>query len=111
MSWQGLNLDFTGVVFDGGSFSGGTVSFADAVFSGGQVDFADAVFSGGTVRFDRARFSGGTVGFHYAVFSGGTVDFGGTYAARFPAAKSTSAALATGQPHPHSPGHTRRRQA
>src|SRR5271155_1751763 len=56
VSWQGLNLDFTGVVFDGGNlsrakFSGGEVSFRDAVFSGGLVDFIGAVFSGGRVDF------------------------------------------------------------
>jgi len=39
-SWQGLNLDFTSVVFDGG-------------------DFTLAAFSGGTVRFGGAAFSGG----------------------------------------------------
>src|ERR1700761_7825017 len=50
VSWQSLNLDFTGVVFDGGDFSGaqfsGKVSFSGAVFSGGQVNFDGAVFSG-----------------------------------------------------------------
>jgi hypothetical protein len=35
VSWQGLNLDFTGVVFDGGDFSG-------AAISGGTVDFSGA---------------------------------------------------------------------
>jgi hypothetical protein len=44
VSWQGKSFDFTGVVFDGGSFvgavfSGGTVSFDGAVFSGANVDF------------------------------------------------------------------------
>jgi pentapeptide repeat protein len=56
VSWQGLNFDFTGVVFDGGDFhgaqfSGGTVSFRGAHFSGVVVDFSDAEFSGGTVDF------------------------------------------------------------
>ncbi len=82
VSWQGLNFDFTGVIFDGGDFtgarfSGGTVRFARAEFSGGQVSFVGSRFSGGTVRFDLAVFSGGTVRFGGAVFSGGTVDFGG----------------------------------
>ena len=94
VSWQVLDFDFTGVVFDGGDFTravfsdgpvsfrgaefaGGTVDFHYAVFSGGTVDFGNAVFSGGTARFDGAVFSGGTVDFHYAVFSGGTVSFGG----------------------------------
>lgn len=44
MSWQGLNLDLTGVVFDGGDFRG-------------------AEFTGGEVRFDWAQFTGGTVDF------------------------------------------------
>ena len=35
MSWQGLNFDYTGVVFDGGDFGG-------AQFSGGTVDFSAA---------------------------------------------------------------------
>jgi uncharacterized protein YjbI with pentapeptide repeats len=94
VSWQGLNFDFTGVVFDGGDFSGAkfsdsTVSFAVAEFSGGELDFTGAKFSGGTVSFSGARFSGGTVSFYaaefsdgqvtfnFAKFSGGTVRFGG----------------------------------
>ena len=93
VSWQGLDLDFTGVVFDGGDFggaefSGGMVSFDSAVFAGGQVIFWGAEFSGGmvsfggakfsrgTVIFEGARFSGGKVIFDGARFSGGTVDFG-----------------------------------
>jgi hypothetical protein len=80
VSWQGLNLDFTGAAFDGGDFngavfSGGTVSFNGAVFDGGKVEFGGAVFSGGTVSFDSAEFSGGTVSFDSAEFSGGTVSF------------------------------------
>ncbi len=55
LSWQGLNLDFTGVVFDGG-------------------DFARARFSGGIVRFDGAEFPGGElVNFLATEFSGGEV--------------------------------------
>jgi len=104
VSWQGLNLDFTGAVFDGGSFltaqfsgrrvsferaefsagtvyfigarfSGGTVSFIGARFSGGEVSFDAAEFSAGRVAFDRAEFSGGEVDFDYAMFSAGTVSF------------------------------------
>jgi hypothetical protein len=46
VSWQGLNLDFTGVVLDSGDpsrarFSGGIVRFNGAVFSGGTADFRD----------------------------------------------------------------------
>ncbi len=81
VSWQGLNFDFTGVVFDGGNFygagfSGGEVSFSGAEFSG-EVNFYGAEFSGGTVSFSGAGFSGGTVDFRQAKFSGGTVDFSG----------------------------------
>jgi hypothetical protein len=51
-SWQGLNFDFTGAVFDGGDFS-------YAEFSGGVVSFWHAEFSGGEIiLFDRAKFSG-----------------------------------------------------
>jgi Pentapeptide repeats (9 copies) len=91
VSWQGLNFDFTGVVFDGGNFtaamfSGGAVSFSHAKFSSGAVDFlgaefssrvsfADAEFSGSTVSFSHAKFSGGLVWAADAVFSGGQVDF------------------------------------
>jgi len=93
-SWQRLNLDFTGVVFDGGdfsgamfsagiaqfggaSFSGGEVSFSGAEFSGGAVSFSGAKFSGGAVSFTGAEFSGGAVSFGHAEFSGGAVSFGG----------------------------------
>src|SRR5260221_539830 len=93
VSWQGLDLDFTGVVFDGGDFSGarfaagevyfdgakfsgGTVAFRDAKFSGGMVDFGGAEFSGCRVDFRGATFSGGRVDFVAAEFSGGTVDVG-----------------------------------
>ena len=53
ISWQGLNFDFTSVVFDGGDFRG-------AQFIGGEVDFVGAQFIGGTVDFGRALFSGDT---------------------------------------------------
>ena len=105
VSWEGLDFDFTGVVFDGGDFrfarfsggqvdfrgaefSGGTVSFVGAVLSGGQVNFGGAEFSGSTVHFGavlsgstvifyQAKFSGGTVSFFQTEFSGGQVDFRG----------------------------------
>jgi Pentapeptide repeats (9 copies) len=76
-SWQGLNFDFTGAVFDGGDFAG-------AVFSSGEVSFVGAVFSGGMVDFERAVFSGGTVRFAHAVFTGGTVDFSDAWDWSFP---------------------------
>jgi hypothetical protein len=49
VSWQGLNFDFTGVVFDDGDFS-------EAKFSGGTVNFTDAKFSSGTIDFGDAQF-------------------------------------------------------
>ncbi|MEU9465015.1 pentapeptide repeat-containing protein [Streptomyces sp. NPDC048312] len=93
-SWQGCDLDLTGVTIDGSidfsgaSFSGDRVSFDGAVFSGGTVNFDrasfsrdgvsfdGAVFSGGTVNFVQASFSSGRVFFSRAVFTGGTVNFG-----------------------------------
>ncbi|MEE1931212.1 pentapeptide repeat-containing protein [Streptomyces sp. TRM 70351] len=104
-SWQGHDLDLTGVVFDSGDFSravfcggivnfsgarflhgtidlrgaefrGGTVDFSSATFDGCVVNFSSAKFSGGAVDFSRARFSNtGTVFFDRAVFSGGAVEF------------------------------------
>ena len=81
-SWQRYNLDFHGVVFDGGnfygaSFSGGYVQFIGAEFSRGAVAFGSAMFSGGEVLFNGAHFSGGTVGFSGAGFTGAKVDFSG----------------------------------
>jgi uncharacterized protein YjbI with pentapeptide repeats len=80
VSWQGLDLDFTGVVFDGGDFAGavfsdGMVSFIGATFASGVVDFIGAGFRGATVDFRSALFSGGTVHFTRATFASGTVNF------------------------------------
>jgi hypothetical protein len=80
--WQGLDFDFTGVVFDGGNFagagfSGGTVSFDSARFSGAEVVFDLSEFSEGTLDFTGAQFSGGTVDVLTAQFSGGKVDLSG----------------------------------
>ncbi len=82
VSWQGRNFDFTGVVFDGGSFrgakfSGSGVDFIGAKFPSGRVDFGEAEFSSGKVAFGGAEFSGGAVDFRGARFSGGEVDFSG----------------------------------
>ncbi|MFI1608130.1 pentapeptide repeat-containing protein [Streptomyces griseofuscus] len=104
-SWQGCNLDLTGVTidgvmdfhgvvfskgsvsFEGATFSGRVVYFLGAWFSGGEVSFRNATFdsdmvaftgagfSGGVVAFDDARFDGGTVSFSHAGFSDGTVSF------------------------------------
>jgi hypothetical protein len=79
-SWSGLNLEFLGVNFDGGSFAGcrfgGTVNFSLAEFSGGEVNFVGREFSG-VVLFHQAKFSGGNVSFHGVKFSGGEVSFAG----------------------------------
>ncbi|MFC9879026.1 pentapeptide repeat-containing protein [Streptomyces libani] len=77
-SWQGHDLDFSNVIFDGGDFSraefaGGTVTFNGAEFAGGTVTFDDAEFAGGTVTFDDAKFTGSTVTFDDAKFTGGTI--------------------------------------
>ncbi|WP_406363752.1 pentapeptide repeat-containing protein (plasmid) [Streptomyces sp. NBC_00715] len=95
-SWQGCNLDLTGVTidgrvdfdgatfaddgrvdFDGATFAdGGWVSFTGATFSDdGWVSFRGATFSGGEVSFNRVMFSGGTVTFDGATFSRGRVTF------------------------------------
>ncbi|MEU3708027.1 pentapeptide repeat-containing protein [Streptomyces anulatus] len=82
-SWQGCDLDLTGVTIDGdmdfagATFSGSTTSFAGATFSSWDVSFAGATFSGGDVSFVRATFCGGDVSFVRATFSGGTVSFDG----------------------------------
>ncbi|WP_067470073.1 pentapeptide repeat-containing protein [Actinomadura macra] len=81
VSWQGHDLDFTDVVFDGGDlhgavFTDGSVSFRDARFEGGTVDFVGVRFVGGTVNFVGAMFVGGTVNFMGTLFVGGTVNFG-----------------------------------
>ncbi|MFI6695923.1 pentapeptide repeat-containing protein [Streptomyces sp. NPDC050433] len=68
-SWQGCNLDLTGVTIDG------PMDFTEAVFSGGEVSFAGARFSGGSVLFSRATFSDSHVHFSGAAFSGSHVDF------------------------------------
>jgi uncharacterized protein YjbI with pentapeptide repeats len=77
--WNDRDLDFTGVIFDGGDFSkaifSSKVKFTDAEFSGGTVWFTGARFSGDTVYFDGAKFSGGKTDFSGAQFSGGTVYF------------------------------------
>ncbi|MFJ9634493.1 pentapeptide repeat-containing protein [Streptomyces sp. NPDC101175] len=80
-SWQGCDLDLTGVTIDGtmnfygAVFSGSTVSFRDATFSGGLVSFHGATFSGGSVSFQVATFSGSAVYFDSATFSGSAVYF------------------------------------
>lgn len=95
-SWRGFDLDFSGAVFENGSFAGahfvgGKVSFAGARFIGEQVSFSNAVFAC-NVDFGCAQFAAKTVDFSCATFAGGNVDFAGAqladgtldfYAARF----------------------------
>ncbi|MEH0564426.1 pentapeptide repeat-containing protein [Streptomyces silvae] len=69
-SWQGCDLDLTGVTIDG------VMDFRGATFSAGAVNFRGATFSGGHVHFDYAEFSSGTVNFHDATFSDGDVSLG-----------------------------------
>ncbi|WP_443053311.1 pentapeptide repeat-containing protein [Streptomyces sp. IBSBF 3010] len=82
-SWQGCDLDLTGVTIDGpidfggAVFSGGRVSFLGATFSDSGVSFSGATFSGSGVLFVDATFSDGVVSFVDAMFSGGVVSFGG----------------------------------
>ncbi|WP_437112168.1 pentapeptide repeat-containing protein [Streptomyces sp. enrichment culture] len=78
-SWQGHDLDFTHVTFDGGdlsdiNISGGTVSFLGATFAN-TVFFNGASFSDGRVSFTGANFSGNLVSFTKATFSGGHISF------------------------------------
>jgi hypothetical protein len=46
VTWQGLNSDFTGVVFDGGDFSASRLSSEIVLFTGAEP-------SGGMVSFSR----------------------------------------------------------
>ncbi|MGW0345917.1 pentapeptide repeat-containing protein [Streptomyces anthocyanicus] len=82
-SWQGSDLDLSGITIDGpmnfrnAHFSGGTVNFSHATFSDGTVHFDGATFSGSTMDFSHATFSDGTVHFDGATFSGSPVHFDG----------------------------------
>ncbi|MFJ2937899.1 pentapeptide repeat-containing protein [Streptomyces sp. NPDC087219] len=70
-SWQGCDLDLTGVTIDS------HIDFTDARFTRGTVAFSGSTLSGGTVSFEGASFSGGTVDFGYALLSSGALFFGG----------------------------------
>jgi uncharacterized protein YjbI with pentapeptide repeats len=80
-SWQDCDLDFAGVVFDGGDFerarfTKGKVSFSRTRFSGGRVSFEEAVFGGSRVSFREAKFYGHSrVSFRNAQFTAGEVGF------------------------------------
>ncbi|OCC08565.1 pentapeptide repeat-containing protein [Streptomyces sp. PTY087I2] len=81
-SWQGCDLDLTGVIIDGeldftgARFSGGRVSFAGARFSEDTVSFSYVEFAGGDVHFEHATFSDDAMLFFIdAEFSGGDVHF------------------------------------
>ena len=102
MSWQGLNFDFTGAVFDGGGFggaefSGAKVSFDSAQFTG-DVSFAAVGFSGAQVSFGAAQFKNGLVSFGAAEFSGTTVEL--QIPPCSPAARSASATLSSVRSYP-----------
>lgn len=77
-AWCLHDFNFTGAVFDGGTFASshfrGKATFSDAKFSSGAVSFHRAKFSG-AVSFDSAEFSGSTVYFGDAEFSGPSVLF------------------------------------
>ncbi|MEU1029749.1 hypothetical protein ABZ402_13515 [Streptomyces mirabilis] len=98
-SWCGYDLDFSGAVFDGGSFAGshfvgGSISFAGCRFVDGKflfdrstledvhVDFGDgesvpAVFDGGMVHFIGAHFKvGAHLTFIFTEFNSGALEFG-----------------------------------
>ncbi|WP_327235688.1 hypothetical protein OG349_18670 [Streptomyces sp. NBC_01317] len=98
-SWCGYDLDFSGAVFDGGSFAGSHfincyISFSGCRFSSGKtlfdrailedvhVDFGDgesdpALFDGGIVHFIGAQFrAGSSVSFIFAEIASGGLEFG-----------------------------------
>lgn len=79
-SWSNLNLDFTGVLFDGGDFSGAvfsgkSVSFSGASFTGTEVTFKNAVFSSENLDFRLSEFRGERIDFTGATFIGGMTYF------------------------------------
>ncbi len=82
-SWRGLELDFTGAVFDGGHFAGadfsGWATFSGAEFSG-DIDFTAAAF--GTDSFTDAKLSG-NIEFTGATFDGGDFIGGAFSGAKF----------------------------
>ncbi|MFF0207807.1 pentapeptide repeat-containing protein [Streptomyces althioticus] len=96
-SWRGIDLDFTGVVFDGGDFTrsvfkNSRVIFTDATFLSGRVGFQSVECENCIVDFDRARFRGAEVEFSHlrlgydawmsfeaAVFSDGVASFRGAH--------------------------------
>ncbi len=80
ISWRGHDFDFTGAVFETGSFAGacfvgGSVSFAGARFTG-DVDFSTTVFAT-KADFSCAQFVSGRVDFSCASVTGGKLDFTG----------------------------------
>lgn len=80
VSWHGYDFDFTGAVFDGGSFEKvsfehSNVLFTGAKFTSGSVSFQQARFSSGSVSFRSAQFLDGSVFFTSAQFNGASVSF------------------------------------
>jgi uncharacterized protein YjbI with pentapeptide repeats len=72
-SWSKYDYDFSGALFDGGSFRyaefSGRINFDSATFSG-DVDFFATSFSGRIVSFHGATFAGDRVNFSWADFMG-----------------------------------------
>ncbi|RSN68108.1 hypothetical protein DMH08_11900 [Actinomadura sp. WAC 06369] len=79
VSWQGHDLDFTNVVFDGGNFQGATFSgqtfFTGATFYSGHIDFDYACFTDGVTDFSEAKFEAGDITFWKVHFKGANVRF------------------------------------
>ncbi|WP_345553980.1 hypothetical protein [Streptomyces lannensis] len=101
-SWCGYDLDFSGAVFDGGSFAGshfvgsyinfsgcrfvnGKVLFDRSTLEDAHVDFGDgesmpAFFDGGAVHFIGAHFKAGAhLTFIFTQFKSGALEFGTSY--------------------------------
>ncbi|MDV5142878.1 pentapeptide repeat-containing protein [Streptomyces sp. SBC-4] len=83
-SWQGCDLDLSGVTIDGdmdfggATFSDGIISFSGATFADGIISFSGATFAGSEVFFSGAMFSGGMVEFTGVTFADGAVSFRGS---------------------------------
>ncbi|MER7515921.1 hypothetical protein [Streptomyces sp. NPDC126499] len=98
-TWCGYQLDFSGAIFDGGSFAGshfvntrvdfsgcrfvaGTTHFDGCSFESVEVDFGDgesdpAIFDGGHLHFIGAHFKDGAgLRFIFADFKSGSLEFG-----------------------------------
>jgi hypothetical protein len=86
-SWANCNFSFEGATFDcgdltGARFTGGNVSFHEALFVSGTFHFSRVVFSGANVWFTRAKFAGANVKFDDSRFLSGDVTFEGATCTR-----------------------------